>query len=126
MRAMQAKARIGEGTLSAQQDDQGVLRARVTDAGALARFLDIYGRMEGGTLDLTLQQNAEGGEGAANIANFVLRDEPALRQLAAAGQAPSAKPESRRAGARFERRALRQDVDAFTRTPGRLDLARGA
>jgi len=122
MRAMQQKARIGEGTLSAQQDDLGVLRAHVTDAGALARFLDIYGRMEGGVLDLTLQQNAEGGEGAANIANFVLRDEPALRQLAAAGQAPAESGVS--VGPEFDSSAVRFDKmsTAFTRTPGRLDL----
>jgi hypothetical protein len=122
MRAMQAKARIGEGTLSAQQDDQGVLRTHVTDAGALARFLDIYPRMEGGVLDLTLQQNGEGGEGAANIANFVLRDEPALRQLAAAGQAPaepgvSAGPALDSSEVRFDKMSA-----AFTRTPGRLAL----
>jgi hypothetical protein len=122
MRAMQAKARIGEGTLSAQQDDQGVLRAHVTDAGALARFLDIYARMEGGALDLTLQQNAEDGEGVANISNFVLRDEPALRQLAAAGQAPaepdvSVGPTLDSSEVRFDKMSA-----AFTRTPGRLAL----
>ena len=122
MRAMQAKARIGEGTLSAQQDDLGVLRARVTDAGALARFLDIYRRMEGGTLDLTLQQNAEGEEGAASIADFVLRDEPALRQLAAAGQAPGEPGIA--VGPALDSSAVRFDKmsTAFTRTPGRLDL----
>jgi len=122
MRAMQAKARIGEGTLSAQQDDQGVLHAHVTDAGALARFLDIYVHMEGGALDLSLQQNAEGDEGAANIANFVLRDEPALAQLAAAGQASteagvSAGPALDSSEVRFDKMSA-----AFTRTPGRLAL----
>ncbi len=122
IRAMQAKALVGEGTLSAQQDDLGVLRARVTDAGALARFLDIYGRMEGGTLDLTLQQNAEGGEGVANIADFVLRDEPALRQLAAAGQAPAEAGVA--VGPTLDSSAVRFDKlsGAFTRTPGRLAL----
>jgi len=122
MREMQAKARIGEGTLSAQQDDQGVLRARVTDAGALARFLDIYARMEGGALDLTLQQNAEGGEGVANIADFVLRDEPALRQLAAAGQAPGEAGVA--VGPALDSGSVRFDKlsGAFTRTPGRLAL----
>ena len=94
-----------------------MLRAHVTDAGALARFLDIYARMEGGTLDLTLQQNAEGGEGAANIANFVLRDEPALRQLAAAGQAPGEAGVAVGPALELERSALRQDVGA--RSPAR-------
>ena len=122
IRAMQAKARIGEGALTAQQDDQGVMRVHVTDAGALARFLDIYGRMEGGALDLTLQQNGEGGEGVANIANFVLRDEPALRQLAAAGQAPGEAGVA--VGQTLDSSAVRFDKmsAAFTRTPGRLAL----
>ena len=126
MRSMQAKARIGEGTLSAQQDDQGVLRAHVTDAGALARFLDIYARMEGGALDLTLQQNAEGGEGAANIANFVLRGEPALRQLAAAGQARGRTRRLRRTDARFERGAVRQNVGVVHANARAAGVARGA
>jgi hypothetical protein len=122
IRAMQQKARIGEGSLSAQQDDQGVLRAHVTDTGALARFLDIYPRMVGGTLDLTLKQDAEGGEGAANITNFVLRDEPALRQLAAAGQGPSETGVS--AGSALDSSEVRFDKMSatFTRTPGRLAL----
>jgi len=122
IRAMQQKARIGEGSLLAQQDDLGVLRAHVTDAGALARFLDIYPRMEGGTLDLTLKQGAEGGEGVANITNFVLRDEPALRQLAAAGQAPAEDGIS--AGSAPDSGEVRFDKlsATFTRTPGRLAL----
>ncbi len=123
MRAMQAKARIGDGVLSAQQDEQGVLRAKVTDAGALARFLDIYNRMEGGTLDLTLRQDADGGQGVAAISDFVMRDEAALKRLAAAGQAPvDGKVEEGQAinanSTRFDKLSAR-----FTRMPGRLDLA---
>ncbi len=122
IKAMQANARIGEGTLSAQQDESGVLRARVTDAGALARFLDLYGRMEGGALELTLHQNAEGGEGTANISNFVLRDEPALAQLAAAGQPPyegalAQRPTLDVNAARFDKMSA-----TFVRAPGRLTL----
>jgi hypothetical protein len=122
MRAMQAKARVNDGALSAEQDEQGVLRAKVSDAGGIIRFLDFYGRMEGGTLDLTLRQDADGGQGVANISNFVLRNEPALQRLAAAGQAPvDGKLASGAAMAanatRFEKLSAR-----FTRTPGRLDL----
>ena len=124
MRAMQANARIGDGVLSAQQDEKGVLKARATDAGALARFLDLYGRMQGGTLNLTMQQNADGGQGSANIADFVLRDEAALRRLAAAGQAPVGKVEQGSGIDPNETRFVRMSA-RFSRSPGRVDLSEG-
>ena len=86
MTGMQAEGRIGNGTLSAKQDDAGVLRARVTDAGAMSKFLDLYTHMEGGKLDLTLQDAGDGSRGTANVNDFVLRNEPALQKLAAAGE----------------------------------------
>jgi hypothetical protein len=121
MKTMQAKARVGEGILTAEQDD-GRLRAHATDAGALSKFLDVYNRMEGGTLDLTLQDTDEGSIGSANVTKFVLRNEPALRQLTAAGQAPIDGRIDRGLNidpdvARFERMSA-----SFTRAPGRLDL----
>jgi hypothetical protein len=122
MKSMQASARIGEGALTAEHDDDGRLRAHVTDAGALSKFLDFYNRMESGTLDLSMQDADEGSRGSASVTKFVLRDEPALRQLAAAGEAA--------ADARFEQSlALDPDVARFeklsanfTSSPGRLDL----
>ena len=122
MARMQARGRIGNGELSAQQDDAGVLHARVTDAGALSKFLDLYGHMDGGTMDITMQDAGEASHGSANITDFVLRNEPALRQLAAAGQAPVAGAGDRGPvidpdAARFEKLSA-----SFTRAPGRLDL----
>ena len=122
MKSMQAQARVGEGVLTAQQDEAGRLRAHATDAGALSKFLDVYGRMEGGTLDLAMQDTDEGSQGSASVTNFVLRDEPALRQLAAAGQAPvdgmvEQGPIIDPAAAHFDKMST-----SFTRTPGRLDL----
>ncbi len=122
MKAMQAKARVGDGVLTAQQDEAGRLNAHVTDAGALSKFLDFYSRMEGGTLDLSMQDAGEGSRGSANVSNFVLRDEPALRQLAAAGQAPvdglvDQGPIVDSDTAHFDKMSA-----SFTRTAGRLDL----
>ena len=105
-----AKARIGEGTLSAQQDDQGVLRTHVTDAGALARFLDIYPRMEGGVLDLTLQQSGEGGEGAAQHRQFRAARRTGAAPTRGGGAGTGRTWRRARASARFERGALRQNV----------------
>ncbi|MGO4869001.1 MAG: DUF3971 domain-containing protein [Roseiarcus sp.] len=124
MRTMQAKARIGEGALTAQQDESGRLHAHATDAGALIKFFDFYGRMEGGTLDLAMQDAEDGSRGSANVTNFVLRNEPALRQLVAAGQAPvggrirmEQAPIVNPDTARFEKMSA-----SFTRATGRLDL----
>lgn len=122
MKAMQVKGRIGGGALVAQQDDAGVLRAHVTDAGAINKFLDLYGHMEGGALDLVMQDAAEGSRGSASIADFTLRDEPAMRQLAAAGQAPvdgtvDRGPVVNPDAAHFEKLSA-----SFTRSAGRLDL----
>ena len=121
MRTLQTKARIGNGAMSAEQDDTGALQARATDAGAISKFLDLYSHMEGGALELTMQDAGEASRGTANVTDFVLRNEPAMRQLAAAGQAPL-EGADRGAGidpdaARFEKLSAR-----FTRSAGRLDL----
>jgi hypothetical protein len=122
MKSMQAAARIGGGALTAEHDDDGRLRAHATDAGALSKFLDLYSRMEGGTLDLFMQDADEGSRGSANVTKFVLRDEPALRQLAAAGEAPGDSrfgqgPALDPDAMRFEKMSA-----SFTASTGRLDL----
>ena len=51
-------------------------------------FADLYARMEGGDLDLTLQAGGESSAGgAATVTNFALRDEPAFRRLSPAAAA---------------------------------------
>ena len=122
MKSMQAAARIGGGALTAEHDDNGRLRAHATDAGALSKFLDLYSRMEGGTLDLFMQDADEGSRGGANVTKFILRDEPALGQLAAAGEAPG---DSRlRQVPPLDPRAVHFDKmsASFTASTGRLDL----
>jgi len=122
MKSMQVKARIGEGVLTTQHDEAGRLNAHVTDAGALSKFLDFYNRMEGGTLDLVMQDAGAGNRGTASVANFTLRNEPALRQLAAAGQAPvdgvvDQAPTVDPDAAHFDKMSA-----SFSRTAGRLEL----
>lgn len=122
MKSMQVDGRIGGGVLALQQDDAGRVHAHVTDAGALIRFLDLYSRMEGGTLDLTMRNADDVSRGSANVTNFTLRNEPALRQLEAAGQAPVDNrtddgPVIDPDAAHFEKMSA-----SFTRSAGRLDL----
>lgn len=58
------------------------LRAETGDAGAVLRFLDLYGRMEGGRLNVELR-GAEGGSLVGRVAarDFWLVDEPRLASL---------------------------------------------
>lgn len=52
------------------------------DAGALLRFLDIYERMEGGTIDLALEGGPTGPmSGRADARDFVLVNEPRLSSI---------------------------------------------
>ncbi len=111
------KGRLGQGTLAAGCGPDGLLRLTTSDAGALAKFADLYTRLEGGNLDLVLQTGGETSSGEATVTNFALRDEPAFRQLVAA--APAAVP-GRPVDAqlaRFEKATI-----AFAHSPGALDI----
>jgi hypothetical protein len=60
------------------------------DAGAFARFADIYGRINGGFLDLKLQKRGQGPyAGTLIMRNFSVVDERQLQQLVSARAAGS-------------------------------------
>ena len=120
---VKADARLGSASVSLRRDENGVLRLETADAGALVRFFNLYPHLEGGALDLVMRNVGGRQEGEAVVKNFVLRNEPALRQLVAAGQAPS--PAAASSG------APRIDPDTvpfqkmtakFARSTGRIDL----
>jgi hypothetical protein len=111
------RGRIGQGAVSAGREAGGDLRLTSSDAGALARFADLYSRMEGGNLDLTLRTGGDSSAGAATITNFVLKDEPAFRQLVAAGQAQTPGVAVDPSAVRFQRMTA-----TFERSPGMLDI----
>jgi hypothetical protein len=73
--------------------------------------------MEGGNLDLMLSTSGDSSAGRATVTNFVLRDEPAFRQLVAAGQsgAPGAAVDP--SAVRFQKMTM-----AFERSAGVLDI----
>ena len=69
------------GRLQAFKDRPDAIRIEANDAGALLRFGDLYSRMSGGRLFLTIAPPASGQrsqEGTLDIRNFTVRDEPAL------------------------------------------------
>ncbi len=110
------RGRIGQGTLGASRGDDGVLRLVSTDAGALAKFTDLYTRMEGGALDLGLQTSAATSAGSATIRNFALRDEPAFRRLVAAAPATTDEAVDPTL-VRFQKMTI-----DFARSPGKLKI----
>ena len=115
-RLTQLRGRVGQGIVSASRGGEGDLRLISTDAGALAKFADLYSRMEGGYLDLSLQTLGDTSAGAATVTNFALRDEPAFRRLVAA--APGASGELvDPALVRFQKMTL-----VFSRSPGGLAI----
>jgi AsmA-like C-terminal region len=111
------KGRLGQGTLVAGRGEDGALRLTASDAGALAKFADLYTRLEGGNLDLVLQTDGDTSSGKATVTNFALRDEPAFRQLVAAAPAPQPGQAVDPQDARFQKMTI-----AFKRSPGALDI----
>ena len=119
--AILASARIGTGALRLEGDASGTTRLRSSDAGAVFRFADLYNHLEGGALDLVVHERGVVDDGDGTVTDFILRDEPAMRQLIAAGQA-GAKPRPKTAdidpnAAHFQRMTV-----AFASSPGRLDV----
>jgi uncharacterized protein YhdP len=119
MRLGSLRGRIGAGVVTATGSG-GETRLMTTDAGALARFADLYSRLEGGNLDLALRSRNDVRAGQAVLTNFVLRDEAAFRQLITVGR-----PRASEDGAaaidpslvRFEKMTA-----SFERSPGRLKI----
>jgi Protein of unknown function/AsmA-like C-terminal region len=79
------RGRIGSGAVTATGTG-GETRLMTSDAGALLRFADLYARLEGGDLNLLLRSQGDSSAGEAILTDFVLRDEPAFRQLVSAGR----------------------------------------
>ena len=118
LQRVEARARLGTSTVGLTREG-GTTHIVTGDAGALVKFFDIYAHLEGGSLDLTMHDVAEGQSGVATVKDFALRNEPAMRQLAAAGQVP----DKGGAGAAAEADVAFQKMTAqFVRSTGRVDL----
>ena len=123
IKQMKADAHIGSAPVTLRRDENGVVRLTSADAGGLVRFFNLYQHLEGGVLDLAMR-NVEGRqEGEAVVRRFVLRGEPALRQLVAAGQTPA--PEGRTEGVKTldpDAAPFQKMTAQFSRNNGRIDL----
>jgi AsmA-like C-terminal region len=97
------------------------LKIDTHDGGALVRFMDFYSRMQGGRLTSDIAVSAAGQAGIVQVRDFMLRDEPAVRQYGAVAPAGAegAAAVARRASTDVQFTKMRLD---FTRRPGRLDL----
>ncbi|GAC1333312.1 MAG: DUF3971 domain-containing protein [Beijerinckiaceae bacterium] len=93
-----------------------------TDAGSLISFLDLYKRMEGGSLSAQMLVGENRVDGSIAIKDFMLRDEPAMRRLVTEGAFRGTGEE-----ARFDPTLVRFNrlQFMFGRTGSRLDLRDG-
>lgn len=103
-------------TSSEGQRDTTLLNATAQDGGALLRFLDIYGKVQGGRLLAEIYVGAQTQQGVVQIRDFTIRGESALRQVGASGKTISATQDM---GEEVAFTKMRAD---FARRPGRLDL----
>ncbi|MCO5066023.1 MAG: DUF3971 domain-containing protein [Rhizobiaceae bacterium] len=85
-------ATLGNGspvTVSNSPDGAGRrFKLAAQDAGALLRFLDVYGRMEGGTVALSMAASGGNYAGQLDLRNFWIVNEPKLGSIVST--APSA------------------------------------
>lgn len=91
IRTAQFRGRFGSAPVTANvaKGDRGqpLLILESYDSGATLRFLDIYKRMYGGRLALSLYLNDGPQAGVVQIKEFALRNEPALSSIMAQGPA---------------------------------------
>jgi AsmA-like C-terminal region/Protein of unknown function len=111
--------RIGAGVVMATGSG-GETRISTSDAGALLRFANLYSHLEGGDLNLLLRSHGDLSAGEATLTDFVLRDEPAFRQLVSA--APQRASEGGAAAVDAARVRFEKMTASFERTPGKLAI----
>ena len=117
------RGRIGGGAVTATGSG-GETRISTSDAGALLRFANLYSHLEGGDLNLLLRSRGEVSAGEATLTDFVLRDEPAFRQLVSA--APQRTSEGGAAAPVDAARVRFEKMTAsFERSPGKLTIQDG-
>jgi hypothetical protein len=94
------KARAGkapvQGQLLRRSAEVPVVSIDSSDAGTILSFLNVYSRMERGRMRLTARLAGDGIDGALDVRSFLLRNEPALRQLVAQGAPNTAADTARR------------------------------
>ena len=126
IRALAFDGRIGRNAINARMasrgTDGGLITITAADGGALMRYLDIYTRAYGGDLIMTMKSGSDRQSGDVLLRDFSVRNEPALRRVAAAqsgggentGPAPSRlnveQVDFTKLRAGFSRNAARVDI----------------
>ena len=113
------RGRIGDGAVMATGSG-GETRISTSDAGALVRFANLYSHLEGGDLNLLLRSRGDASAGEATLTDFVLRDEPAFRQLVSA--APQRASTAGAAPVDAARVHFEKMTASFERSPGKLAI----
>ncbi|GGF65582.1 hypothetical protein GCM10007301_26670 [Azorhizobium oxalatiphilum] len=128
LRSFSLTAKAGrEGTVAGEIRNWGEstrkgLYVTTSDAGALLRFLDTYGKVQGGTMWIIVDPPRGDGaaqNGVVNIRDFVIRGEPGLDSLSQATRDSSGRVEQ---GTAVFEKAQAQ----FTRTTGKVAIRDGA
>jgi AsmA-like C-terminal region len=126
LRQLQLAGRFRSAPVSAQTTRRArgapVLVLQSEDAGATLRFADIYKRMIGGALTLQASLGDTPQVGTVSVESFALRNEPALRRIAAeqpAATMPAGSPASRLEGGEVAFTRLRAE---FTRAASRIEF----
>ena len=122
---VQGKFRSAPFSANVTRGERGapVLSLESQDAGAAMRFVDIYRRMYGGRLGMSISLNDGPQAGIVQIRNFALRNEPALSSIVAQGGAETADPSGRRRPAPSAADVVFDRMRAnFIRTGSRVDF----
>lgn len=74
------RERLGA-TIAGNQNDVPQLDIATNDAGSLLSFVDLYRKMESGTMTVSLRLGTNRSEGNVRIRDFFVKGEPTMRQL---------------------------------------------
>ena len=125
--AFDLAARVGrEGVVGGKIRDfqarQKAMHINANDAGALLRFLDIYPKVQGGTLGVVMDPPRSDNtpqEGVIHLSDFAIKGEPGLERLSSAARDSSGRAEG--GSAAFEKAQAQ-----FARSTGKVVFREGA
>ena len=98
------------------------------DAGAFARFADLYERIRGGLLNIRLTGSGDGRRrGVVDIRNFEVRGEPRIQSLVSSGTGRNGQSLNDAVKGRIDAGRARFEVASarVVTTPGQLDVSQG-
>ena len=124
IRQFAVQGRFGRDTVQGSMSGDQLVKISAQDSGALLSFIDLYKHMEGGQLSASMKLTEDTLDGALEIQNFTLRDEPAIRRLVAQSTEVSAPGENADAARKINAGAVgfkRLKVN-FSRAGSRLEL----